>query len=238
MDGRRSAILKRYHGVYAALSAAQRCRKSQLAAAELRAVGIPTPAVLAAAPEAAAVLIEDVGTWSWSDGARSDAAAALRRLHEVDSAALSVELRSLVAATEPNRARIALGVEMLVAELDEADPAWRERAADLAAEVEALLAVGEPRPTPDECTLVHGDYFRANLVASPDGVQVIDWDRFAVGDPAWDIGFVIGAEPGIPDAATESARTAYGRLAPGVEQRLIWHARCWKSFWALRALLP
>jgi aminoglycoside phosphotransferase (APT) family kinase protein len=164
------------------------------------------------------------------------AGATLRRLHDVPASALSPELRGLVAATEPNRARVALGVELIVAELDGADPSWRERAPELAAQAADLVAGGEPEPAPEERRLVHGDFFRANLIATAAGVQVIDWDRLGCGDPAWDVGFLVAAEPAVPQAARDAAGASYGPLPPRAERRLVRHVRCWEVFWALRAL--
>lgn len=235
--GSRSAILKCYYGDAAALSAGQRCRRSELAAAELREAGIPTPAVLAADPEGNAILFEDVQALPWSDRARRAAASVLRQLHGLSSSSLSAELCGLLAETEPNQERIALGVRMLVAELDVADPAWRHHEPKAAAQAEAIIAADEPHPTSAERRLIHGDYFRANLISTVEGVQVIDWDLFGLGDPAWDVAFLIGAEPGVGEAARTEALTAYGHVTPALERRLAWHIRCWTTFWVLRALV-
>ena len=48
-------------------------------------------------------------------------------------------------------------------------------------------------------TLVHGDYFSANILPVEDGLCVIDWETFGRGDPMWDLGFLLGADPGLPD---------------------------------------
>jgi aminoglycoside phosphotransferase (APT) family kinase protein len=161
-------ILKRFLTAAAGLSIAQRARKAELAASELRAAGLPTPAVLVTAP--GALLFEEAAAVPWSAAAYASAARALRRLHEVDG--LSGELGALMAATDENRGRIAAGV---------GDP---------------VLAAEEPRVAPEELRPVHGDYFRANLVPVAGGVAIIDWDLLGFGDPAWDLGFLVAAERG------------------------------------------
>ena len=83
-------------------------------------------------------------------------------------------------------------------------------------------------------TLVHGDYFSANILPVEDGLCVIDWETFGWGDPMWDLGFLIGADPGLPDGEIEAVIAQYGSSAPVDRQRLMWHQRRWADYWRRR----
>lgn len=83
-------------------------------------------------------------------------------------------------------------------------------------------------------TLVHGDYFSANILPVEDGLCVIDWETFGWGDPMWDLGFLIGADPGLPDDEVEAVIAQYGSSAPVNRQRLMWHRRQWADYWRQR----
>ena len=83
-------------------------------------------------------------------------------------------------------------------------------------------------------TLVHGDYFSANLLPVEDGLCVIDWETFGWGDPMWDLGFLIGADPGLPDGEVEAVIAQYGSSAPVDRGRLMWHRRRWADYWRER----
>jgi len=80
-------------------------------------------------------------------------------------------------------------------------------------------------------TLVHGDYFSANILPVEEGLCVIDWETFGWGDPMWDLGFLIGADPGLPDGEVEAVIAQYGASAPVDRQRLMWHKRRWADYW-------
>ncbi len=152
----------------------------------------------------------------------------LRRLHGIQPIALSPHLADLIDRSAPNRDRIRLGIEGSAAILDASDPGWRD--GTLGRRVGALLTTGEPPPGR---SLVHGDYFSANLLAAGTSVMVIDWDLAGRGDPMWDLGFLIGADRDLPDAEVEAVLDAYGRES--VEERsLVWHRECWSLFWLLR----
>ena len=43
-------------------------------------------------------------------------------------------------------------------------------------------------------TLQHGDYFPVNFAASGDTVRILDWDLLAVGDPMWDLAFLLNVD--------------------------------------------
>ena len=83
-------------------------------------------------------------------------------------------------------------------------------------------------------TLVHGDYFSANILPVEDGLCVIDWETFGWGDPMWDLGFLIGADPNLPDGEVEAVIAQYGSSAPVDRQRLMWHRRRWVDYWKQR----
>ena len=83
-------------------------------------------------------------------------------------------------------------------------------------------------------TLVHGDYFSANILPIEDGLCVIDWETFGWGDPMWDLGFLIGADPGLPDGEVEAVIAGYGSSASVDQQRLMWHRQRWADYWRQR----
>ncbi len=45
------------------------------------------------------------------------------------------------------------------------------------------------RPAPMPLRLVHGDFQQGNIVATPDGWQVVDWEFSRIGDPREDLGY-------------------------------------------------
>ena len=107
----------------------------------------------------------------------------------------------------------------------------------------ALARISDPRetrttggqgPKAPARTLVHGDYFSANILPVEDGLRVIDWETFGWGDPMWDLGFLIGADPGLPDGEVEAVIARYGSSAPVERQRLAWHRRRWADYWRQR----
>jgi len=106
-----------------------------------------------------------------------------------------------------------------------------------------LVRVSDPRetrttggqgPKVEARTLVHGDYFSANLLPAEAGVYVIDWETFGWGDPMWDLGFLIGADPGLEDCEVEAVIAQYEAGAPVDWQLLMWHRRRWADFWEKR----
>jgi hypothetical protein len=82
--------------------------------------------------------------------------------------------------------------------------------------------------------LVHGDYFSANILPTADGLFIIDWETFGWGDPMWDLGFLIGADPGLENDEVEAVIAQYGAGATVERQRLMWHKRRWDEFWQQR----
>ncbi len=86
-------------------------------------------------------------------------------------------------------------------------------------------------------TLVHGDYFSANILPVVDGLRVIDWETFGWGDPMWDLGFLIGADRGLPQDEVEAVIREYEAGATVDRQRLMWHKRWWSDYWRQRGII-
>jgi aminoglycoside phosphotransferase (APT) family kinase protein len=100
--------------------------------------------------------------------------------------------------------------------------------------VNELLESGEPRS--DMRTLVHGDFFSANLLPGSDGLSIIDWEMLALGDPMWDLGFLIGADRGLPSREVDRVIATYGSQRPVDRPVLLWHKKCWDAYWGLKDL--
>lgn len=83
-------------------------------------------------------------------------------------------------------------------------------------------------------TLVHGDYFSANILPVADGLFVIDWETFGWGDPMWDLGFLVGADPGLAEDEVEAVIAQYEKGATVERQQLMWHRRRWADYWQRR----
>jgi aminoglycoside phosphotransferase (APT) family kinase protein len=63
---------------------------------------------------------------------------------------------------------------------------------------------------------IHGDPVPANLLATPSGIVLIDWDYAGMGDPAWDIAY-FALEAGLTAAEEQALAAAHG--APGLGPR-------------------
>jgi len=122
----------------------------------------------------------------------------------------------------------------------------RVRLSDLSPELAGLVARSTPNrgrvgEAPEEpplsgITLQHGDYFSVNMAATSVGLRVLDWDLLALGDPMWDLGFLLSADRDVGEEEATAAIAAYREVRPIDEQRLEWQRRCWKAFWDLRDL--
>lgn len=202
-------------------------------ARELPPLGVPVPAVIdnTVGATEALVVSEAFDPQPFTQVHRVTAARILRNLHMIEPQALSPELGGLVGRSRPNADRIRLGVEEAAAALDRRDPAWPDTPPGV--RVNVLLASGEPPPG---TALVHGDYFSANLPAVGDGVVVIDWDLLSLGDPMWDLAFLVGADRDLDPDLIDRVLDAYGREAIDAAP-LLWHRECWSLFWELRDLL-
>lgn len=91
---------------------------------------------------------------------------------------------------------------------------------------------GEPELR--EITLQHGDYFSVNILPAEDGIRVVDWDLLALGDPMWDLSFLLEADRGIDTAESAAVIAAYAALRPINKERLDWQRECWREFWHRR----
>jgi len=96
--------------------------------------------------------------------------------------------------------------------------------------------IGEAPDQPPlrEIALQHGDYFSVNLAATAEGLRVLDWDLLALGDPMWDLGFLLSADRGVEEQEAAAVIAAYRDLHPINDNRLAWQRRCWETFWQLR----
>ena len=77
--------------------------------------------------------------------------------------------------------------------------------------------------------LVHGDYFSGNLLAGDAGLKIVDWDLLALGDPMWDLGFLVGADEDLGEKEAAEVVAAYSRVAPVDKEVVSWHRRCWRA---------
>ena len=93
-------------------------------------------------------------------------------------------------------------------------------------------APGEPPAR--EQTLQHGDYFSVNIIATEKGVCVLDWDLLALGDPMWDLGFLLEADRNVGGGEAEAVIEAYGSIRAFDQARLRWQRECWRAYWAAR----
>lgn len=213
---------------YARLGPLRTARKYVQAIQELPAFSINAPKLAGTAfrPGQAAVLTHKIQAEPWNEDTRLQAARTLARLHNVQPGALSDEFGALVRQSTPNRQRILLGVQNFCAQLDHA------ARPELAMQAQDLLAGQEPRSA--MTTLVHGDYFSNNLLLARGELYVIDWDLLALGDPTWDLGFLVGADRDLGQKEVDAVVAAYGQLRPVDAPTLAWHQRCWRLFWELR----
>jgi len=96
--------------------------------------------------------------------------------------------------------------------------------------------VGEVADEPRlrETALQHGDYFSVNLGATGGGLRVLDWDLMAMGDPMWDLGFLLEADRGVSAAESKEVIAAYAAIRDVNRERLEWQRACWRAFWGRR----
>ena len=234
----RQVILKVYEAGFkdgSGLGPGGAARKSALALSELRRFGVPTPDLIghASKGDMAAIVYEKALARPWAATTRLKAAEALAKLHMIAISEIGDELACLVRSSAPNRDRTLNGLKDCRDLEESASAGWTEDR-ELAGEIEWLLAVGEPRSAME--ALVHGDYFSANLLASDAGLKIVDWDLLALGDPMWDLGFLVGADRDVGEEEAAEVVAAYSRVTPVDKEVVSWHRRCWRAFWKLREL--
>ncbi len=218
---------------YSRLGPLKTARKYIHALEELPAFSICTPKMAGSAfkPDQAAVLTHKVLREPWNRDTRIEAAKTLGRLHNVQLGDLSDEFGALVRQSTPNRQRVFIGVQNFCSLLDQKAPTWRAEKPELYAQAQEMLESQEPRS--EMTTLVHGDYFSANLLLEKDNLHVIDWDLLALGDPTWDLGFLIGADKNLEQKEVDAVIEAYSQLRPVDVETLTWRQQCWRLFWEL-----
>jgi aminoglycoside phosphotransferase (APT) family kinase protein len=221
---------------YSKLGIVDTVKKNLLAFNEFAEYSIPMPKILGWVPldGEIAILTEKVVTKKWNLETRLEAAKIIARLHNIDINRLSGDLSALIRKSTVNRARVFNGLN-LVSILDEKIPQWKWENPDLVRTIEELVESGEPFAATE--TLVHGDYFSSNILLDENGIKVIDWDLLSLGDPMWDLGFLIGADPHLMEEEIEATVCAYQTLRPINEYNLIWHKKCWLAFWQIQDLL-
>lgn len=136
------------------------------------------------------------------------------------------------------------------------EPGWRIMAAKtlallhstpvtaLSKRLRLLIRMSDPRmerttqglaPRPVCTCLVHGDYFSKNILSTGGQIFVIDWETVGMGDPMWDLGFLLGADRGLSQMDRELALEAYQLTASVDFKCLDWHVNHWNEFWKRRS---
>jgi aminoglycoside phosphotransferase (APT) family kinase protein len=233
-------ILKAYHKGCdddSELGVANLARKAHLSSVELAARFIGVPKVFGSylSDDLACILMERLEQTKWEAETRVAAAGILARLHNVPLDTLSNDLQKLITDSKPNRDRGRLGVIARSRFLDKNHPGWRVQYPELSRSAAAIVQSAEPQSS--MTTLVHGDYFSVNLIPTAEGIYVIDWDLLALGDPMWDLGFLVGADAGISEKEVEEVISAYRCDRPIDEDVLHWQIACWRSLPELMRLM-
>jgi aminoglycoside phosphotransferase (APT) family kinase protein len=180
----------------ASLPPAETVKKCALASAELSRLGIPAAVALGTGggESGAAIVWEYITTLEWTANDRINASSVLARLHTTPLDSLSSGLLDLVIQSDPRPSRTEGSIERLTTKLDQTSATWRTEHPSIADEV-ARIADQAGRERQSGNVLVHGDYFSANILPTDDGIRIIDWETFGLGDPEWDLGFLVGADP-------------------------------------------
>lgn len=233
-------MLKVYHKGFdddSELGVAKVAMKTQLSSRDLsvQAIGIPEVFGAYLSDNISCVLMEKLKETHWESNTRVVAAEILARLHNTPLVSLSDELQQLIRDSKPNRDRGRFGVIGRSKFLDAKIPRWRDQFPELSGH--ATLITENIEPVSSMTTLVHGDYFSVNLIPTRDGLYVIDWDLLALGDPMWDLGFLVGADHGVSDIEVEDVVRAYQRTRPIDEDILRWQQVCWKTLRELIKLM-
>jgi aminoglycoside phosphotransferase len=221
---------------YSGIGVLETARKFVLAYSELSSAGINIPKVLGSnlSSETPSVLTEKLAGLEWDKNTRTIAADILGRLHSVPLDTLSVDFRRVITESLPNRDRVRNGVVSFSESLSNNHPEWQSDYPRLFQET--TDAIENEEPSSSMSTLVHGDYFSVNIIRTMKGVFIADWDLLAVGDPMWDLGFLLGADKDVQGDEARAAMEAYKSHCRIDEHVLSWHRKCWSSFWELMHL--
>lgn len=233
-------VLKAYHKGCdddSELGVVRVASKNFLASRDLnvRSIKIPKVFGIQLSDEISCILMEKLDQTQWVPENRIEAAEILARLHNVSLDSLSDNLQQLIQDSKPNRDRGRLGVTGRGKYLDAKFPGWRKRYPELSRNTDKIA--GSVEPFSSMKTLVHGDYFSVNLIPTADGLYVIDWDLLALGDPMWDLGFLVGADNGVDREEFEEVVQIYKRTRSVVEQVLRWQVECWNTLRELIKLM-
>ena len=219
----------------ASLPPVESARKCYLAMSELPALGIPTSRALGVGVDLpnGVLLTEEIVPGDFTLERRCRAAEILAHLHNADLKGLSDGLQHLIRVSNPKRERTTRGLVDRPRMLDESMPGWRDRFPKVA---EEALELSRTIPNERRESLVHGDYFSSNILAAGSDVMIIDWETFALGDPMWDLGFLVGADRGLSEREVETTIEAYCRVRAIEKERLGWYRRSWEMSWAIRRI--
>ena len=219
---------------YSGIGVMKTARKFILTASEFNVGDINIPTILGyhLSNETSSVLTEKLDGVEWSVQTRVTAAEILGHLHRISLYKLSNELQEIISESRPNKSRVRNGVIQFSKYLDNNYPIWRKEYPQFSEEAKEIIENVEPKSSMR--TLVHGDYFSKNIIPTKDGIYIVDWDLLAMGDPMWDLGFLLGADPNIGKEESEAIEAAYLRKCEIDENILSWHRKCWRLFWELR----
>lgn len=90
----------------------------------------------------------------------------------------------------------------------------------------AIAALPPPEPGPGPRVLLHGDPWSANLVWSPAGPVLVDWEYARGGEPAEDLAYLAALDE-LPDAMLAAVLRGYG-----AEPALVARVRAWRPLMA------
>jgi len=185
-------------------------------AAHLRAIGVPTPEILAADPASLTALVEDLGPASMAEAL--DAGADPGPLYAAAVASLA---RAAAAPPPPGLPAWDAAAMSRTAGATFLDWWWPARfgappddavRAGLAAAIRHMLAPFHGSG------FVHRDYFPANLMPTPRGMALIDIQDAATGHPAYDlVSLIEDARRDVDPALRDAARRQYLAARPELD---------------------
>lgn len=123
--------------------------------------------------------------WRWLDAAPCDATLATRPAlaEEIGRALATLHAQPAAALTPVTRAEEGRPLRAAAEHVAYLLPELAARVQRLAATLEDRLRTASPLHVP-----VHGDFSADQVLRTPEGAAIIDFDAAALGDPAWDLG--------------------------------------------------